>query len=156
MITGCADFANTRNMTAVGTILGAGAGVAIGAATGHIGEGAMIGAPAGALLGGYMGSKAENYSRRKTERELLKGVEQDIRSGTVAAPEQQAGQVETVKRSKWVDTSQKKRVWVEEKVVDGKVIEAHFEERLIPSGYWTEVEEKVAATNAPRRAAGTQ
>jgi len=42
-----------------------------------------------------------------------------------------------------VDTSEKKRVWVEEKIVDGKIVEAHFEERLIPSGHWEEVEEKV-------------
>jgi hypothetical protein len=131
-------------MAAVGTLLGAGAGVAIGAATGHVGEGVMLGAMAGGIGGGLAGSGMQNYSRRKAEDELLKGVERDMKSGAVGkvgglGP----GHYEIAKKSKWVDTSQKRRVWVEEKVVDGKIIEAHFEERLIPSGHWVEVEEKV-------------
>lgn len=142
---GCADFANTRNMAAVGTLLGAGAGVALGAATGHVGEGVMLGAMAGGLGGGLAGSSMENYSRRRTEKELLKGVEQDIQSGKAASKVEGIGpgHYEAAKKSKWVDTSQKKRVWVEEKVVDRKVIEAHFEERLIPSGHWIEEDQKV-------------
>jgi uncharacterized protein YcfJ len=141
---GCADFANTRNMAAMGTLLGAGAGVAIGAATGHVGEGVMLGAMAGGLGGGLAGSKIQDYSRKKAENELLKGVQQDVKSGAVGKVDGIGpGHYEIAKKSKWVDTSQKKRVWVEEKVVSGKIIEAHFEERLIPSGHWVEVEEKV-------------
>ncbi len=142
---GCADIANTRNMAAVGTLLGAGAGVALGAATGHVGEGVMLGAMAGGLGGGLAGSSMDNYKRRKAEKDLLKGVEEDIKSGKDAGKVEGIGpgHYEVAKKSKWVDTSQKRRVWVEEKVVDGKVIEAHFEERLIPSGHWVEEDEKV-------------
>jgi hypothetical protein len=85
----------------------------------------------------------EQYGRKKAEKELLKGVQQDILTGRDKVPGTGPGRWEVAKKSKWVDTSQKKRVWVEEKTVDGKVIEAHFEERLIPSGHWVEEEEKV-------------
>lgn len=141
---GCADFANTRNFAAVGTLVGAGAGVALGAATGHVAEGVMIGAGAGGLMGGIAGSQMENYGRKKAEKALLQGVEQDMLTGkTRPATATGPGHWDYAKKSRWVDTSQKKRVWVEEKVVDGKVIEAHFEERLIPAGHWVEDEEKV-------------
>jgi outer membrane lipoprotein SlyB len=152
---GCADIANTRNMAAVGTLLGAGAGVALGAATGHVGEGVMLGAMAGGLGGGLAGSHMENYSRRKSEKELLKGVQQDIQSGKDASKVEGIGpgHYEVAKKSKWVDTSQEKRVWVEEKVVDGKVIDAHFEERLIPSGHWIEEDEKVWVEDKPAQSA---
>ena len=63
------------------------------------------------------------------------------------------GHWEDAKKSRWVDTSQKKRVWVEEKVVDGKVVEAHFEERLIPAGHWVEDEEKVWVEDTQARSA---
>lgn len=140
---GCADFANTRNFAAMGTLLGAGAGVAVGAATGHVAEGVMIGAGLGGLGGGLAGSHLEQRGRKKAERELLKGVQQDMLTGTGAVPGAGPGHWEVAKKSKWVDTSKKKRVWVEEKVIEGKVVEAHFEDRLIPSGHWVEEEEKV-------------
>lgn len=151
---GCADFANTRNFAAVGTLVGAGAGVAIGAATGHVAEGVMIGAGAGGLMGGMAGSKMETYGRKKAEKALLQGVEQDMLTGktrpeTATGP----GHWEDAKKSRWVDTSQKKRVWVEEKVVDSKVVEAHFEERLIPAGHWVEDEEKVWVEDTQARSA---
>lgn len=149
---GCADFANTRNFAAVGTLVGAGAGVAIGAATGHVAEGVMLGAGAGGLMGGMAGSGWENYSRKKTEKDLLQGVEQDMLTGKTR-PAAGPGHWEMTKKSKWIDTSQKKRVWVEEKLVDGKVVEAHFEERVIPSGHWAEEEEKVWVEDPPPRAA---
>jgi len=142
-LAGCADFANTRNFAAVGTVLGAGAGVAIGAATGHVTEGVMIGAGLGGLGGGLAGAQMEQYGRKKAEKELLKGVQQDILTSREKIPGTGPGRWEMAKKSKWVDTSQKKRVWVEEKIVDGKVVEAHFEERVIPSGHWVEEEEKV-------------
>lgn len=143
-LAGCADFANTRNFAAVGTLVGAGAGVALGAATGHVAEGVMIGAGAGGLMGGMAGSTFENANRRKAEKALLQGVEQDMLTGKTRPAEATGpGHWDVAKKSRWVDTSQKKRVWVEEKVVDGKVVEAHFEERLIPAGHWVEDEEKV-------------
>ncbi|MCX6338319.1 MAG: hypothetical protein NTX71_00170 [Candidatus Aureabacteria bacterium] len=152
---GCADIANTRNVAAVGTLLGAGAGVAIGAATGHVGEGVMLGSMLGGVGGAAAGSASDNYFRKKAEKELLKGVEQDIRSGKAAGKVEGIGpgHYEVAKKSKWVDTSQKKRVWVEEKVVDGKVIDAHFEERLIPSGHWIEEDEKVWVEDKPAQSA---
>lgn len=142
-VAGCADFANTRNFAAVGTVLGAGAGVAIGAATGHVTEGVLIGAGLGGLGGGLAGSQMENYQRKKVERELLQGVQQDMLSVADPIAGKGPGRWEIARRPKWVDTSQKRRVWVEEKVVDGKLIPAHFEERVIPAGYWVEEEEKV-------------
>lgn len=150
-VAGCADFANTRNFAAVGTVLGAGAGVAIGAATGHVGEGVMIGTALGGLGGGMAGSHMENRSRKKAEKELYKGVQQDMLVSKPAGP----GHYETVKKSKWVDTSQKKRVWVEEKVADGGVIPAHFEERLIPAGHWADVDEQVWVEDNAARTAQT-
>jgi hypothetical protein len=151
---GCADFANTRNFAAVGTLVGAGAGVALGAATGHVAEGVMIGAGAGGLMGGIAGSSLENASRKKAEKALLQGVEQDMLTGrTRPAGATGPGRWDVAKKSRWVDTSQKKRVWVEEKVVDGKVFEAHFEERLVPAGHWVEEEEKVWVEDAPPQSA---
>lgn len=150
----CADFANTRNFAAVGTIVGAGAGVALGTATGHVAEGVMIGAGAGGMMGGLAGSHFENIGRKKAEKALLQGVEQDMLTGkTRPASATGPGRWEVAKKSRWVDTSQKKRVWVEEKIVDGKVVEAHFEERLIPAGHWVEDEEKVWVEDAASRAA---
>jgi len=140
-IAGCADFATPRNFAAVGTVLGAGAGVALGAATGHIGEGVMLGAAAGGLAGGLGGSAMDNYARKKAQNDLLKGVQQDMLVGKTAAPATGTASPEGAKKSQWVDTSQKKRVWVEEKLAEGKIIPAHFEERTIPSGHWVEVDE---------------
>ncbi len=150
---GCADFANTRNFAAVGTLVGAGAGVALGAATGHVAEGVMLGAGAGTLVGGMAGSHFENVGRKKAEKALLQGVEQDMLTGRTKLAAAGPGRWEVAKKSRWVDTSRKKRVWVEEKVVDGTIVEAHFEERLIPSGHWMEEEEKVWVEEAPPQAA---
>lgn len=151
---GCADFANTRNFAAVGTLVGAGAGVALGAATGHVAEGVMIGAGAGGLMGGMAGNKFEDVGRKKAEKALLQGVEQDMLTGkTAPATATGPGHWDVAKKSRWVDTSQKRRVWVEEKVVDGKVGEAHFEERLIPAGHWVEDEEKVWVEDAQPQSA---
>jgi len=150
---GCADFATTRNFAAMGTVLGTGAGVALGAATGHVAEGAMLGAALGGLGGGMAGSAADNYGRKKAQQDLLKGVQQDMltgkipSSGTPAASQQLAG------KTKWVDTSRKKRVWVEEKVVAGKIISAHFDERLIPSGHWENTGESGWARDPASQAA---
>lgn len=143
MVSGCADFANTRNFAAMGTVLGTGAGIALGAATGDIAQGAMIGAGLGGLGGGLVGHQWEQYSRQKAGKDLLEDVEQDILGGRDTIEGMGEGHWETAKESKWVDTSKKKRVWVEEKVVDGKISEAHFEQRLIPSGYWVEEEKQV-------------
>lgn len=140
---GCADFANTRNMAAVGTILGTGAGIAIGAATGDIGTGVMLGAAAGGLGGAMAGNAWDKYSRKRAGKNLLQEVDQDMLGGKDTIEGLGEGHYEIVKESRWVDTSTTKRVWVEEKVVDGKFAEAHFERRLVPSGYWVEEEKKV-------------
>jgi hypothetical protein len=151
---GCADFTNTRNMAAVGTLLGTGAGIAIGAATGDMAQGAMLGAGIGGLAGAAGGQWYEGYQRKRTGKKLLEEVEEDMLGGKEKIEGIGPGHYDMVKKSKWVDTSSKKRVWVEEKVVDGKVAEAHFEERLIPSGYWVEEEEKVWVEDNPSQSAG--
>ncbi len=142
-MTGCADFANTRNFAAMGTLLGTGAGIAIGAASGNMAQGAMLGAGIGGLAGAASGQWYEGYSRKKAGKKLLKEVEEDILTGKDKIEGLGDGHYEVVKKSRWVDTSKKKRIWVEEKLVDGKIVEAHFEERLIPSGYWVEEDQKV-------------
>lgn len=53
------------------------------------------------------------------------------------------GHYEYVKKRKWVDTSKRERVWVEERIVGDRRIEGHYEHRKIPSGYWQEYEEKI-------------
>jgi hypothetical protein len=63
------------------------------------------------------------------------------------------GHYDTVKKSKWVDTSKKKRVWIEDKVVDGQLIKAHFEEKIVPSGYWVEEDQKVWVEDKPAASA---
>ena len=127
----------------MGTLLGTGAGIAIGAASGNMAQGAMLGAGIGGLTGAATGQWYEGYKRKSAGKKLLKDVEEDILGGKDKVEGLGAGHREIVKKSRWVDTSKKKRVWVEEKVVDKKVIEAHFEERLIPSGYWVEEEEEI-------------
>lgn len=52
------------------------------------------------------------------------------------------GHYEYVKKRKWVDTSKKERVWVEEHTEGNRRIEGHYEHRKTPSGYWQEYEEK--------------
>ncbi len=50
---------------------------------------------------------------------------------------------EYVKKRKWIDTSQKEKVFVEERIEGDRRVEAHYENRLVPSGYWEEYEEKI-------------
>ncbi len=50
---------------------------------------------------------------------------------------------EYVKKRKWIDTSQKEKVWVEERTEGDRRIDPHYEDRLVPSGYWEEYEEKI-------------
>jgi hypothetical protein len=144
-LVGCADIATTRNFATMGTLLGTGAGIAIGAATGDIAQGAMLGAGLGGLAGAAAGDQLQTYQRKRSGKKLMEEVERDIlgQQGTVTGLD--TGTDKLVKESKWVDTSRVKRVWVEDKVVDGKLVEAHFEQRLIPSGYWVEEEKKVWA-----------
>ena len=53
------------------------------------------------------------------------------------------GHYEYVKKRKWVDTSKKERIFVEERMEGDRRIEGHYEDRNVPSGYWQEYEEKV-------------
>ncbi len=53
------------------------------------------------------------------------------------------GHHEYVKKRKWVDTSKKERVWVDERYEGDRRIEGHYEERVVAGGYWQEYEEKV-------------
>jgi hypothetical protein len=53
------------------------------------------------------------------------------------------GHYEYKKKRKWVDTTRREKVWVEERIEDNRRIEGHYEHRRIPSGYWQEYEEKI-------------
>ena len=73
------------------------------------------------------------------ERQL--GLERKAGSGE--CKEYIEGHFEYVKKRKWVDTSQKERVWVEERVQGVRRIEAHYENRIVPSGYREKCEEMI-------------
>lgn len=121
--------------------------MAIGAATGHVGEGAMLGAALGGMGGAMAGSAAENYTRKKAGKDLLKGVRQDLSTGGTALRTGAPPQDELAGKSRMIAT--RRRVWVEEKVVDGKVMDAHYEERMMPSGRWGEDDEKTPPVRNP-------
>ncbi len=74
-----------------------------------------------------------------TERQL----EMERKSGSGQGQNYIEGHYEYVKKRKWVDTSKKERVWVEERLEGDRRIEGHYEDRNVPSGYWQEYEEKV-------------
>ncbi|MFN3466981.1 MAG: hypothetical protein ACK4WF_04665, partial [Candidatus Brocadiales bacterium] len=83
--------------------------------------------------------------KKRAEKEK-KELEEQLEVANPPTPSPQKsfieGHYEYIKKKRWVDTSTRERVWVEERQEEGKKIEAHFEDRLTPSGHWEEVEEK--------------
>ncbi len=71
------------------------------------------------------------------------GIGAGMEPGAVEGKNYIGGHYESVKKRKWIDTSQKEKVWVEERVEGDRRIEPHYEDRLVPSGYWEEYEEKI-------------
>src|SRR5437762_3504964 len=63
--TGCSTMSNTEKGVGLGGLIGAGAGTAIGAATGNPKTGAVVGGLLGAGVGGAVGADADREERRE-------------------------------------------------------------------------------------------
>ncbi|MFH1738657.1 MAG: YMGG-like glycine zipper-containing protein [bacterium] len=140
LFAGCTTMGTS---TALGTMMGAGLGAVAGNQSGRAGEGAAIGAGVGALTGALVGSVMENQ-QIKTERRVLERQRRVAYS--VPAPSSGTwidGHYEHVRKSEWVDTTTSERVWVREYWDGNRRIDAHYEVRKVPSGYWREYEEKI-------------
>ena len=139
----------TEQGAGIGAASGAGLGAIIGHQSGHAGEGALIGAGAGAVLGGLIGHDIE---KREHEEEVEDAYEQGRRDSrtetgrsdrpTTGKGDWVEGHYEYVTKKEWVDTTTRERVWVEEQVIGDRRVEAHWEERDVPSGHWRTYEEK--------------
>ncbi|MFQ5862076.1 MAG: hypothetical protein ACE5IC_03040 [Candidatus Brocadiales bacterium] len=147
--TGCLT---TQQSTGMGALGGAGAGAGVGAALGNPGLGALIGTSLGVLGGAlaqdHLEKKRMKREAKELQEQLLEGQEVLAKEGsgpTSTSSEKSfiEGHYEYVTKRKWVDTSKKERVWVDEKVEGDRRIEGHYEDRLVPSGYWDMYEEKV-------------
>ena len=145
---------SAQQSTGVGTLGGAGAGAGIGALLGNPMLGALIGAGLGAIGGALAKDQIEKRERKKEvkelEEQLMEGRKEPAKEGSGSKATATAsdktfveGHNEYVMKKEWIDTSEKERVWIEEKMEGDRRIEGHYEERLVPSGYWELNEEKV-------------
>jgi surface antigen len=87
--TGCSTMDNTEKGVGLGGLLGAGAGTAIGAATGNPKTGAVVGGLLGAGVGGAIGADADREERKE--------VRQAQAAAAAAAAPQQLGMMDVVK-----------------------------------------------------------
>ncbi len=140
LATGC--MTTTQKGAAVGTGAGAAIGTGIGALTGHAGMGAIIGAGAGAVGGALVGDHMDKKREEAERADMQRQPELERKAGSGQGKNLIDGHYEYVKKRKWVDTSKKERVWVEERYDGDRRIEGHYEEKLIPGGHWQEYEEK--------------
>lgn len=147
--TGCLT---TQQSTGLGAMGGAGAGAGVGAALGNPALGMLIGAGLGALGGAFA---QDHLEKRRMERETKELQEQLLEgqeiastggSGKASVPDEKSfveGHYEYVMKRKWVDTSEKERIWVDEKVEGDRRVEGHYEYKLVPSGRWEVYEERI-------------
>ena len=138
--TGCTT---TQKSTAAGTGIGAALGAGFGALAGNAAAGAAIGAGVGAAGGALVGSNKEKKRVEAEKADLERQLELERQSGSGRGLNKIEGHYEYVKKRKWVDTSKKERVGVEERIEGDRRIEGHYQDRNVPSGYWQEYEEKV-------------
>ncbi len=141
LTTGCVT--TTQKSSGIGTGIGAALGAGIGALLGDPGLGMAIGAGAGSLGGALVGDQLDKKREEAEKAELERQLGLERKAGSGEGKNYIEGHYEYVQKRKWVDTSQKERVWVEERVEGDRRIEAHYEDRLVPSGYWEEYEEKI-------------
>lgn len=141
LATGC--LTTTQKGAAVGTGAGAALGAGIGALTGSPAMGAAIGAGAGALGGALVGDHLDKKREAAEKAQMERQLEMERKSGSGEGKNYIEGHYEYVKKRKWVDTSKKERIFVEERMEGDRRIEGHYEDRNVPSGYWQEYEEKV-------------
>ena len=83
--------------------------------------------------------------------DLERQLELERQSGSGQGLNKIDAHYEYVKKRKWVDTSKKERVWVEERIEGDRRIEGHYQDRNVPSGYWQEYEEKVWIPNTTNK-----
>ncbi len=138
--TGC--LTTTQKSAAVGTGAGAATGAIIGAFTGSPAMGAAIGAGAGALGGALVGDHLDKKREEQEKAEMYRQLALEKQKSSGQGKNYIEGHYEYVKKRKWVDTSKKERVWVDERYEGERRIEGHYEERLVPLGHWQEYEEK--------------
>ena len=143
---------SAQQSTGVGSVAGGGLGAGIGMAFGNPALGALIGAGVGALGGALAQDHLEKKRMKKETEELEKQLMEGREAQAKASPDKASasggktfveGHYEYEMKKKWVDTSKKERVWVEEKMEGERRVEGHYEERVVPSGYWDVYEEKV-------------
>lgn len=137
---GC--MTTTQKGAGIGTGVGAALGAGIGALTGAPAKGAAIGAGVGALSGALVGDQMDKKREEMEKAEMQRQLEMERQSRSGEGKNWIDGHYEYVKKRKWVDTSKKERVWVDERMEGDRRIEGHYEERLVPSGHWQEYEEK--------------
>ncbi len=140
LASGC--LTTTQQGAAVGAGTGAALGAGIGALTGNPGMGAAIGAGAGAISGAMVGDHIDDKREEAERVELHRQLEMERLASSGQGKNYIEGHYEFVMKKKWVDTSRKERVWVNEHYDGNRRIEGHYEERLVPSGNWQEYEEK--------------
>ncbi len=141
LTTGC--MTTTQKSTAVGAGTGAALGAGIGALTGSPAMGAAIGAGVGAVGGAMVGDHMDKKREEAERAEMQRQLELERKAGSGEGKNYIESHYEYVKKRKWVDTSKKERVWVEERTEGDRRTDAHYEERVVPGGYWQEYEEKV-------------
>ncbi len=141
LATGCVT--TTQKSSGIGAGIGTALGAGIGALLGDPGLGMAIGAGAGALGGAIVGDNLDKKREEAEMAELERQLELERKIGSGEGKDYIEEHYEYVKKRKWIDTSQKEKIWVEERVEGDRRIEAHYENRLVPSGYWEEYEEKI-------------
>ena len=143
LATGCVT--TTQKGSGIGAGIGTALGAGIGALLGDPGLGMAIGAGAGSLGGAVVGDQLDKKREEAEKAELERQLEPELERRTESGEGKNyiEGHYEYVKRRKWIDTSQKEKVWVEDRVEGDRRIEAHYEDRRVPAGYWEEYEEKI-------------
>ena len=132
-----------KKSSGMGAGIGMVLGLSIGALLGDPGLGMAIGTGAGSLGGAVVGDQLEKKREEAEKAELQRQLEPEKENGSKEGKDYIEGHYEYVKKRKWIDTSQKEKVYVEESIEDDRRIEAHYEDRVLPSGYWEEYEEKI-------------
>ncbi len=141
LASGC--MTTTQKGAAAGTGVGAALGAGFGALSGSPAMGAAIGAGVGAVGGALIGDNMDKKREAAEKADMQRQLEMERQSGSGQGKNKIEGHFEYVKKRKWVDTSKKERVFVEERMEGDRRIEGHYEDRNVPSGYWQEYEEKV-------------
>jgi len=121
----------SRNTAIWGLAMGAGLGALAGIPSGGILQGALVGAGTGMAAGSLVGQQAELDRQAQEEEKFLDHVERDF-----SKDEAKAAGAPPSEGARWVDTSYRQRVWVEDRWDGQEWVDAHYEERMIAAGHW--------------------